>query len=92
MKITRLWLLAGLILPITYIGLDIVSSLEPTVPPDELSMKTLVDVPPARYQTPSGPERFELVLDGEAVLDKETGFIWEKSAITAYVWSVLKQN
>lgn len=92
MKMTRLWLLAGLILPITYISLDIVSSLEPAAPPAELSVKTLIAVPPAQDQIPPNPERFELVQDGEAVLDKETGFIWEKSAITAYVWSVLKQN
>lgn len=92
MKMARLWLLVGLILPITYIGLDIVSSQEPAASPAELSMKTLVDVPPARGQIPSDPKRFELVQDREAVLDKETGFIWEQSAIPAYVWSVLKQN
>ncbi|MGR3310284.1 MAG: Lcl C-terminal domain-containing protein [Candidatus Brocadiales bacterium] len=35
----------------------------------------------------SGAERFELVLDGEAVMDKETDLVWEKSpSITPMNW------
>lgn len=90
MKMIRFLWLVGLILPVTYMSLDIISNLEPAAPPAMLSMKTLVEVTTLKDQIPSDPERFELVQDGEVVLDKETGFVWKKSAITAYVWSVLK--
>ncbi|MBI1912231.1 MAG: DUF1566 domain-containing protein [Deltaproteobacteria bacterium] len=39
-------------------------------------------VPPAWYQKLSANKRFQLVLDGEAVLDRETGLVWERSPDT----------
>ena len=39
-------------------------------------------VPPAWYQELPASERFQLVLGNAAVLDKETGLVWEKSPDT----------
>src|SRR3954467_14198402 len=42
-------------------------------------IKSKVDViPPAWSQTLPAAERFQLVLGGAGVLDKETGLVWEK--------------
>ena len=53
-------------------------SLDPPGPPAP-SMKTLNQIPPSWSQKLPAAERFEVVLDGAAVLDKETGLVWEKS-------------
>ncbi|MDQ7787434.1 MAG: DUF1566 domain-containing protein [Thermodesulfovibrionales bacterium] len=42
-------------------------------------------VPPSWYQKLSGTKRFVMVLDGTAVLDKETGLVWEKEPAGAGV-------
>ena len=39
-------------------------------------------IPPAWYQKLPAAERFQLVPDDAAVLDKETGLVWEKSPDT----------
>ena len=41
-------------------------------------------IPPAWSQKLPAAERFVLVMGGEAVLDKETGLVWEKSPDNAY--------
>ena len=50
--------------------------------------KALKHIPPSWDQKLPAAERFELVLDGDAVLDKETGLVWEKGpSPDAYTWS-----
>jgi hypothetical protein len=56
-------------------------SLDPSAAPAP-TMKTLDQIPPTWSQTIPGAQRFELVLDGAAVLDKETGLVWEQSPST----------
>jgi hypothetical protein len=46
-------------------------------------MKPLDKVQPTWSQKLPADKRFLLVLDGEAVLDRETGLVWEKSPDTA---------
>lgn len=54
-------------------------NLEPTAPPGP-TMKTLDEIPPLWHQILPASERFVDVMDGEAVLDKETGLVWAKDA------------
>jgi len=44
---------------------------------------TVNNIPPAWSQTLPAAQRFVLVLGGNAVLDKETGLVWEKSPSTS---------
>ena len=70
-------LTAMLIVP----GMVKAGSLEPSAGPGP-TMKTLDEIPPTWSQKLPAAQRFVIVLDGAAVLDKETGLVWEKSPDT----------
>ena len=44
--------------------------------------------PPSWYQILSADKRFVLVMNDEAVLDKETGLVWERSPVTESIWDL----
>jgi len=75
----------ALILP----GLSIAGSLEPPANAVDASGNPVptMTTPPSWSQKLPAAERFVLVLDGDGVLDKETGLVWEKSPSNAvYKW------
>jgi len=75
----------ALILP----GLSIAGSLDPPASAVDASGNPVptMTTPPTWNQKLPASERFELVLDGAGVLDKETGLVWEKSPLTEeYTW------
>jgi hypothetical protein len=68
--------------------LCIAGDLEPSGAPAP-TMKTLDQIPPAWSIKLPASERFVVLADfnNEAVLDKETGLVWEKSpSTTTYTW------
>lgn len=83
-----LWLLAVLVVPVGYAGIAITGNLEPTGAPGS-TMRTLEELQPSwGKKITDASKRFETVLDGPAVLDKETGLVWEKSPnTTARTWT-----
>lgn len=82
------WFLSVLVVPIMYGGLAIPGNLEPPGAPAP-TMRTLEELQPSWSKKISdASKRFEVVLDGAAVLDKETGLVWEKSPDTTLrTWS-----
>ncbi len=74
-KMMCLWLFVAIL---SLSGFAFAGDLEPTDPPAP-TMKTLDEIPPTWSQKLPVSERFEWVLDGEAILDKETGIVWEQA-------------
>ncbi len=83
-KILGLLLLVAFIVPMGFNELAFALE-ELNVP--ELFRK-LDRIPPAWSQKLPASQRFQLVLDDQAVLDKETGLVWERSPSTTLMsWS-----
>ncbi len=87
-KIMSLWLFVAIL---SLSGFAYAGDLEPSAPPAP-TMKTLDEIPPTWSQKISGAARFESVLwenlVPHAVLDKETGLVWELSPdTTARTWT-----
>jgi len=55
---------------------------ETSLAEESATMKAIKQIPPSWSQILPADDRFELVLNDEAVLDKETGLVWEKSPNT----------
>jgi len=83
-----LWLLTALVIPVGYAGIAITGNLEPASAPGS-TMRTLEELQPSwSKKITDASKRFETVLDGSGVLDKETGLVWEKSPnTTTRTWS-----
>lgn len=75
LAIVTAFMAAALFLP----GVVSAGDLEPSAAPGP-TMKTLDEIPPTWSQKLPASERFELVFDDAAVLDKETGLVWAKDA------------
>ena len=85
-KIRWQWLSAVIISLMMFSTPALAGDLNPSAPPGP-TMKTLDQIPPTWDQILPASERFKLVMGGAAVLDKETGLVWEKSPGTGtYTW------
>jgi len=55
------------------------------------TMRTMEELKPSWSKKIPAAQRFELVLDNFAVLDKETGLVWERSAsVTDFTWDEMQ--
>ena len=75
------WLLVAFVIPMGLNALVLADGQESSVT-TMLAASSTPYIPPAWYQKLSASKRFKLVLGGAAVLDKETGLVWEKSPST----------
>lgn len=86
-KIRWQWLATAIISLMMFSTPALAGDLNPSAPPGP-TMKTLDQIPPTWDQVLPASERFKLVMGGAAVLDKETGLVWEKSPDTGqYNWA-----
>ena len=87
MKTKRFLLLPKALLALAvFTATAFAGDLNPPGPPAP-TMKTLDKIPPSWDQILPAAERFKLVMSGAAVLDKETGLVWDKSpATTTQTW------
>ena len=76
-RLMCLWSIAAFVAFLGFSGITFAGSLEPSAPPAP-TMRTLEELQPAWNKKLPDSERFVDALDGGAVLDKETGLVWEK--------------
>ncbi|GJQ24214.1 hypothetical protein BIY37_08440 [Candidatus Brocadia sapporoensis] len=83
-----LWLMSVWIVSVTYGGFASADDLEPSALSGQ-TIRTTKELRPAwSTKIKKASKRFQIVLDGEGVLDKETGLVWEKSPDTeARAWA-----
>ena len=81
----RKWLNAAgiaVLLTIVALAMSQAGPLEPSAPPGP-TMKTLDEIPPTWSLILPPEQRYVVVMNGEAVLDKETGLVWERAPFVA---------
>lgn len=82
----RKWLNAAgiaVLLTIVALALSQAGPLEPSAPPGP-TMKTLDEIPPTWSLILPPEQRYVVVMNGEAVLDKETGLVWERAPFQSH--------